>query len=144
MPTKGVHCRESAGAGPAALKAVPVLGASFSGITITQNLFVSLFPYLISSRWRSNDGSEVMIECSYDSPPPCQRRFQNRFRPFSSSFLSFLLVRPLHVDIIIVNASLSRICFFNLAACSGEYSLLSGPCNRRFGRGAIVETLDSC
>ena len=51
----------------------------------------------------------------------------------------FLLVRPLHVDVI-VNASLSRIFFFNLAACSGEYSLFYVSCNRRLG-GAIVEKL---
>ena len=31
--------------------------------------------------------------------------------------------------------------FFNLAACSGEYSLFSVLCNRRFGGGAIVEAL---
>ena len=31
--------------------------------------------------------------------------------------------------------------FFNLAACSGKYSLLPVSCNRRFGGGAIVETL---
>ena len=27
--------------------------------------------------------------------------------------------------------------FFNFAACSGEYSLFSGSCNRRFGEGLI-------
>ena len=38
---------------------------------------------------------------------------------------------------ITVNTSLSR-----LVACTGEWSLLSGSCNRRFWGGAIVETLD--
>ena len=41
----------------------------------------------------------------------------------------------------IVNSSLSRILFFNLPACNGKYSLFSPSCNRRFGGGAIVETL---
>ena len=36
---------------------------------------------------------------------------------------------------VIVNISLSHILFFNLAACSGEYSLFSCSCNRRFGGG---------
>ena len=37
---------------------------------------------------------------------------------------------------IIVNTSLSHIFFFSdLAARSGEYSLFSGSCNRRFGGG---------
>ena len=73
-------------------------------------------------------------ECFYDSPPSCQRRFQNRFRAFSPSFFFFLPIRPIHVDFI-VNTSLSRFLFFNFAACSGNYSLFSGSCNRRFGGG---------
>ena len=45
MRTDGVHCRESAGSGPEALKAVPVTGAAFSGITMDQFLCASLFPH---------------------------------------------------------------------------------------------------
>ena len=63
-------------------------------------------------------------ECFYDSPPPCQRRFQNRFYAFSPSSFFFLLVRPGHVDVI-VNTSLSCILFFNLAACSDKYLFIS-------------------
>ena len=56
----------------------------------------------------------VWFECFHDdSPPPCQRRFQNRFHVFSPSFF-FLLVQLVYVNVI-VNASLSCI-FFNLAA----------------------------
>ena len=78
-------------------------------------------------------------EYFYDSPPPCQRRFQNRFRAFSPSFLFFLLVRPVHADAI-VNASLSLIFFFNLAACSGGIHYFLVHAIDVLG-GAIVETL---
>ena len=87
-------------------------------------MFFSLFFYFsVDSLGRK--------ECFYDSPPPCQRRFQNRFRTFSPSFLSFLLVRPVHM-VVIVN-----VFFFNLAAGSSKYSSLSGSCNRRFGGGGF-------
>ena len=51
LPTDGVHCRESVGTGPAVLKAVPVTGADFSGITMDQLMCVSLFlpPLLVCS-----------------------------------------------------------------------------------------------
>ena len=77
------------------------------------------------------------------APPPCQRRFQNRFRALSPSLFLFLLVRPVHVDVFVINTSRScSIWFFNLVACSGKYSLFYVSCNRRFGwGGAIAETL---
>ena len=53
---------------------------------------------------------ETKKECFYDSRPPCQRRFQDRFRAFSTSYAIFLLVQPIHVNLI-VNVSLSRILF---------------------------------
>ena len=46
-----------------------------------------------------------IFECFYDSPP--------RFRAFSPSFLFFLLVRSVYVDVI-VNASVSCILFYFL------------------------------
>ena len=51
MRTDGVHCRESAGSGPAVLKVVPVTGAAFSGFTINHFLCASLFqhPLLVCS-----------------------------------------------------------------------------------------------
>ena len=63
-------------------------------------------------------------ECFYDSPLPCQRRFQNRFRAFAPSFYFIFAgtTCSCHVDVI-VNASLSCIYVFSLAAGSGKYSL---------------------
>ena len=74
-------------------------------------------------------------------PPSCQRRFQNRFRAFSPSFLYFWLIRP-----VIANAGVSRIWSFKLAGCSGEYSISSGSHQVHAidgwgGRGAFVEIL---
>ena len=43
--TDGVHSRQSAGTGPVVLKAVRVMGAAFSGITMDQFLRASLFPH---------------------------------------------------------------------------------------------------
>ena len=74
-------------------------------------------------------------ECFYDSPPPhASDGLKTDSAPFLPHYIFFLLVRPVHVDDI-VNASLSRIFLFNLATCSGEYSLFSGSCNRQFGGG---------
>ena len=42
--------------------------------------------------------------------------------------------QPLNVDVI-VNTSLPYIFFFNLAVCSGEYSLFSGSGNQRLWGG---------
>ena len=53
------------------------------------------------------NNKDSAAECFYGTRP-CQRRFQNRFRAFSPSFFYFLLVRPVHVDVII-NTSLSRV-----------------------------------
>ena len=79
-------------------------------------------------------------ECFYDNPPPMPATVS---KPIPRhSFLLLLLVRPLHENVI-VNTSLSRIFFFDLAACNGKYSLFSGSCNGWFGGGAIVETLKS-
>ena len=46
LRTNGVHCRESAGTGPVALKVVPVTGAAFSGFTMDQFMCASLFSFL--------------------------------------------------------------------------------------------------
>ena len=81
-------------------------------------------------------------ECLYNSLPPCQRRFQNRFRVFFPYSYFVLLVRPVHLDVF-VNASLSCILFFNLAAFSGKYSLLPVSCNRRSGGGYRRNSLPS-
>ena len=43
LRTDGVYCRESAGIVPAVLKAVPVTGAAFSGMTMDQSINVPLF-----------------------------------------------------------------------------------------------------
>ena len=60
-----------------------------------------------------------MFECFDDSPPNASDGFKTNFAPFLPlSF--FLLVRPVHVDVI-VSTSLSHILFLNLAACSGDY-----------------------
>ena len=61
------------------------------------------------------------VKFFYDSPPHASDGFKNRFRAFFPSFLFFLLVRPVDVDVIVI-ASLSCILFFNLAACSDKYS----------------------
>ena len=45
LRTDGVHCLESAGTRPFVLKVVPVTGAAFSGITIDQLVYTSLFPH---------------------------------------------------------------------------------------------------
>ena len=45
LRTDGIHCRESAGTGPAVLKVVPATGAAFSGITMDQLMCASLFPH---------------------------------------------------------------------------------------------------
>ena len=45
--TDGVHCRESSGTGPVALKVVRVTGASLSAITMDPFLCASLFPHPI-------------------------------------------------------------------------------------------------
>ena len=76
-------------------------------------------------------------ECFDDTPPHASDDFETDSAPFPTHLFS-LLVRPVHVDGI-VNASLSRILFFNLAACSGKYSLFSGSCNRRFGGGLSLK-----
>ena len=43
LRTDGVHCRESAGTGPAVLGVYPVTGAVFSGITMDHVMRASLF-----------------------------------------------------------------------------------------------------
>ena len=45
LRTDGVHCRESASAGPIVLKVVRVTGAAFSGIAMDQLMCASLFPH---------------------------------------------------------------------------------------------------
>ena len=83
-----------------------------------------------------------IFEYFCDSPPPMPATVSKPIPRFFSHILIFLLVRPVHVDVI-VNASLSYFFFPNLAACSGKYSSFSVPCYRRFGGGDIVETLFS-
>ena len=52
LRTDGVHCRESNGTGPVALKVVPVAGAAFSGFTVVQLMCASLFPHpQIGMKW---------------------------------------------------------------------------------------------
>ena len=61
----------------------------------------------------------------------------NRFHDFSPSFVFFLLVRSVHVDVI-VNASLSSILFFNLAgavALNIIYFLVNAIDGLRGGEG---------
>ena len=77
--------------------------------------------------------SDALLTVSIIAPPMLATVSKPIPRLFSLIFF-FLLVRPVHVDII-VNASLSCILFFNLAACSGKYSLFYVSCNRRFGGG---------
>ena len=45
LRTDGVHCLESAGTAPVALKVVPVTGGAFSGIIMDQLMRTSLFPH---------------------------------------------------------------------------------------------------
>ena len=45
LRTDGVHCRESAGAGPVVPKVVRATGAAFSGIAMEIFLWASLFPH---------------------------------------------------------------------------------------------------
>ena len=45
LRTDSVHCRESASTGPVVLKIVPVMIATFSGITMDQLMCASLFPH---------------------------------------------------------------------------------------------------
>ena len=96
---------------------------------------------------RGGGAVEVVERCHYHStlhkrrigqsvftipPPPCQRRFQNRFRAFSHDF--FFCWSDLFMWMVYCKCKSITHFAFNLAACSGEYSLFSGPCNRRFGR----------
>ena len=74
------------------------------------------------------------LECFYDKPPSMPATVSKPIPRLFSLILIFLLVRPVYEDVI-VNTSLSRIFFFDLAACSGEYGLFYGSCNRRFGGG---------
>ena len=46
---------------------------------------------------RSDEGLTRM-RVSMIAPPPCQQRFQNRFRTFSSTLFLLLLARPVHVN----------------------------------------------
>ena len=55
------------------------------------------------------------------APPPCQRQFQARFRVFSPSFLSFFAGPTCSCACFYKCKSIPHL-FFNLAACSGEYS----------------------
>ena len=56
--TNGVHCRESAGAGPVVLKVVPVTGATILQVTMDQLMCASLFPHplLVRSGHVENTG----------------------------------------------------------------------------------------
>ena len=45
LRTDGVHCGESAGTEPVALKVVPVTGAAILQVTMDQLMCASLFPY---------------------------------------------------------------------------------------------------
>ena len=58
-----------------------------------------------------------------------------------SPILIFLLVRPVHHHVDVITCKSITHFFFNLAACSGEYSLFSGSCNRQFGGGHRRNTL---
>ena len=68
--------------------------------TVSENYNLKLHHYRVSVS---------TIPPSSPPPPPCQRRFQIDSAPFFS-LPSFLLLRPVHVDLI-VNSSLSRFFF---------------------------------
>ena len=61
LRTDDVLCRESAGAGPVALKVVPVTRAAFTIISMDQSLFVSLFPHLLVVLVRCDSESNINI-----------------------------------------------------------------------------------
>ena len=70
------------------------------------------------------------------APPPCQRRFQIRFRACFPPFVFGRRWSNLFMWILFINKSLSRIIlFFYLAACNGKYSSFSPSCNRRLRGG---------
>ena len=83
------------------------------------------------------------LSVSTIAPPHASDGFKTDSAPFLSDSFFFLMVRPVHVD---VNANKCKSIthfVFNLAACSGEYSLFPGLCSRRLRGGAIVEILIS-
>ena len=45
LRTDGVHCRESAGAGPVVPEVAPLTGAAFAVITMDQSMCADLFPH---------------------------------------------------------------------------------------------------
>ena len=75
---------------------------------------------------------DVLLPSVSTIAPPMPTTVSKPIPRFSPSLLFFWLIRPVQLDVI-VNASLSCILFFNLAACSGKYSLFYVSCNRRFG-----------
>ena len=61
LRTDGVHCRESAGTGPAALKVVPVTGAAILQVTMDQSINVRLCLFSHPSPYYYR--YEVVIAC---------------------------------------------------------------------------------
>ena len=92
---------------------------------------------------RSISSSTVTIEeCLYDCPTPCRRQFQNRFRAIFSLIFFFVAGPTCSCGCYCKRKSI-MILFFNMAACSGKYSLFSVSCNLRFGGGyRINKTLE--
>ena len=79
-----------------------------------------------------------VMECFYDSPPPMPATVSKPI-PCLSSLIHFFSGPTCPCGCFSKCKSIAHF-FFKMAASSGEYSLFSGSCNRRFGGGAIVET----
>ena len=71
LRTDGVHCRESAGTGPAVLRVVPATAAAFSGRHGPINVRLSLStPTIIGMKWAWACCKYRRLYCTTPAPPP--------------------------------------------------------------------------